>query len=1659
MKRIISLLLVLTTILGVRAQGGSGQGFDPTNPPDPQIGHRLVVTTVPKDGGTTIPVKAMYPQTDESVYCNASERLGYEFKAWMVGDSVVSTDRSFYFQMPDEDVVLTAWFDKVDFNPANPDDPYLDGYSHKVSVYSSPSMGGYVNNNSFILTEGQESTLYAYPHTNYKFSCWKQDGKIISTDRILPVKMGGENLEFTAQFVFDPANPGEPLPNSWNEATGELIIDHFEKGDLWSAIYQLVENNYESVARLVVIGEMDSYDLGVVSNLSGLTEADFSRTSGYTYVPSWIFINCPALSKLMLPASISEIHDYAFYSCENLSELVMYAAMPPTVWYDAFYGVPANMVVKVYSNSVDLYSNTDPWSNYRIMTIDEDSTALMVTLPADALDGRYANASLQLNNLSTGQSQRLIITGSRVKYLFGNLIPDLKYSLYVLSPGGQVIGKYLDFEMPQEGMDYVFDSLLQLQEVKLSLITPEGNDVADEASITWFDEKHDFLGVGSALPGQVEGYNLSYEISLPNDLGTQYQWPADGTWSVKESDNNVRIDLTPLTKITVSGAITDGFINSLLKGAYVTVTQTVNDRFTVSSTATTDADGAYSLTVYDAPGTVTVGSPEHQEMTVSFKGFSDIKSLLNMTIKPLTGTDLTLDLLSRDNIVKGAEANAFSPYEDFSNVNFNVTNLTQNREVRYLLRYPRMLLLDTVEEGDLIEVVATPRNSSFNPATEQTKIVSGKGDMKITFTANGDLRAKYGVSDAEEVVALLYDSEGHLLKKDSYKDNSIAFNGLPDGEYSLVTMMASTLFSAPGSIKELANSRLVAGTDYILDSVKIESGYITEVEVKEVPVFDETLFSYTGGETSVGVNKTSVTVGQIVTVRSKVEFLPEYKDRIEKVNVIFTLPEGCDYVENSLLVAGRGSNFTVVEDGRLSVDMYVNDASPRFCIIPRKGGDYRPSAVIEFELDGEKISQPIGSALFTAGDFNISVPEKTSVARITARGTATALSEVKVYDNNVFIGSTRSLTNGDWRLKFDLYDPGDTSEHFIYAEITTPEGQKYTTTGKTLYDKDWAEVTDIQMIYGGMTADFNHIDATTVPGSYSYVPGNDMFTFKAIFRDDHAAKVNDLDFVVLLSDGSRRRIEGKYLSTSGYWVCAFGFPDVNRLPVNVKVYYTEKRYENPGHARDIVDDPSVLFRCPDIVPIIDPSGYVYEAVPSNRLEGVTATIFYKEWVEDMYGDVSEKVVKWDAEAYAQQNPLFTDADGMYQWDVPQGEWQVRFEKEGYEVALTEWLPVPPPQLDVNIGMTQTVRPVVKSARAFEQALEVEFDKYMDPATLTSSNLAVTVSDAAVEGEWTLLNGEENPDGATYASVIRFEAAEPFNAETVSLMVSNKVMSYAGIRMEEAFAQDFVVEREVKELIAPAWIDSYVDRKDTFEVEILPAEAVAGRKLYIECSAPLAVLPEYVNIGEDGKASINFTGELPGEMVLSYRVEDSNFTASTTTLALTVISEPAKAPVASVESDTDVDSGTSVELMSETEGATIWYTIDGSDPLTSETRILYTDPIYVTEDITVNAYAEAEGYLDSEVATYRYTVKVVSGVDEIEAGSLKVTGLEDNSGFAVKGVAEKTMVTVYDMSGSVAMAPVAIYADGIISTEGLKPGVYVVKAVSGSHSATLKILKK
>ena len=182
---------------------------------------------------------------------------------------------------------------------------------------------------------------------------------------------------------------------------------------------------------------------------------------------------------------------------------------------------------------------------------------------------------------------------------------------------------------------------------------------------------------------------------------------------------------------------------------------------------------------------------------------------------------------------------------------------------------------------------------------------------------------------------------------------------------------------------------------------------------------------------------------------------------------------------------------------------------------------------------------------------------------------------------------------------------------------------------------------------------------------------------------------------------------------------------------------------------------------PDADPSIDPSGYVYEAVETNRLQGVTATCYYKEMVEDMYGDLHENIVLWDAAEYAQENPLFTDENGMYRWDVPQGLWQVKFEKEGYQTTYSEWLPVPPPQLEVNIGMVQTAQPTVTAIRGYETGIEIDFSKFMLPETMTAEFITLTRNGEAVAGEVTFKNAEANPQNKNeqFVSKVRFVPAD------------------------------------------------------------------------------------------------------------------------------------------------------------------------------------------------------------------------------------------------------------------------------------------------------------
>lgn len=94
----------------------------------------------------------------------------------------------------------------------------------------------------------------------------------------------------------------------------------------------------------------------------------------------------------------------------------------------------------------------------------------------------------------------------------------------------------------------------------------------------------------------------------------------------------------------------------------------------------------------------------------------------------------------------------------------------------------------------------------------------------------------------------------------------------------------------------------------------------------------------------------------------------------------------------------------------------------------------------------------------------------------------------------------------------------------------------------------------------------------------------------------------------------------------------------------------------------------------------------------------------------------------------------------------------------------------------------------------------------------------------------------------------------------------------------------------------------------------------------------------------------------------------------------------------------------VYLTSATEGASIYYTTDGSTPTTEST--LYTGSFEITENCTLKAIAVCEGYLDSDVTTMVVDFRYIYAIFDSAAGVVTL-----KYGFKPEGV------TVYEMGNT------------------------------------------
>lgn len=1828
----------------------SGEGYDPQNPGDPDVYYSLDVEASPKSGGSISPSTRQKLSPGKEVYCSANAKTGYKFKNWMIGDSLVSSNSSMYFTMPEHDVVLTAHFDWVgndDYNPQNPGDPFADGYQHKVTLYATPSVGGYFNSSSFYLREGESTNVYAYPRDGYRFVSWKQNGTIVSTSNPMQIKMGSVNLEYTAQFVYDPENPGNPSPNSFNSATGELVIDEFITGDLNRAISSAIggSDNYHLVQSIKIIGRMNSYDFGFSYRLSNCSLIDLARTTGYTEIPRWSFENLSALTKIVLPFSVERICYNAFSGCSSLSEIVCYATVPPVLESGAFNNVPSGLIVRVPSSSLSLYTMTDGWKDFTILPLDEETCSISISLPPDAGDGRYKNMTLELDNISSGQILKYLIT-ERTIYTFANLVRDTKYNIFVKNASGSILGSIQDVEVADKDINVSFTKLLQPRNVVLNVLANH-ETVTDQVTVSWTDIDGKYLGQGNILSGILEGSKIVYQISLPQSLGSEYIIPTNTEYTVANTTNNVICTLQPFDKVQATGCVKDLTTNSAIQNATITLSQRLNGKYSKSQTLKTDSEGKFVATIFNAPLTATIAANNYISQTVEINDASTLGTLNEVFLKDITGTVITTNFTYQESVVEGEAPEALNYYSDYANVAYTIFNTTTGKEIKdFNVQYPTIVLLEEVTEGDRLKIVASSKNNAFVDVVAEGNVDS-QNQVDVTFPIiqlGGIELYTYSIHNSDNV-GVIYDSNGKFVRKENYTGSSLKIADIQDGDYTIVSMGNSKFFNTMLSISDLSNSGLEKNKDYVLSTVTIESGIIKNVIVEEIPYFDESKFYYTGVNTLFATNKSSVTVGNYITLHASVDFKEKYVNSISDVKLIFDLPENCNFVENSVL-SGKGMGSYSVENNHICVDLPSLDDQVRFCVVPTIGTTYRPSAYVHFSIEGKDVLQPIGNVCFEANNLSINIPnEITDSEIIKINGVAPSNAKVSVFDYGTKIAETYSLANGQWEISYDIAQGKSYNSHSLYANVVSPDGLSLNTNVKKLvYSKGAMNVKTVTMINGSNNVlfDFEAKNSKTI--SYSFNPSINDFTFVVNFSNNSDSLLSNVSIDVHTTNGDVIEIPATYSSSKNRWIGMSNLFSSSSLPQSINVtydywdfslindktkfadfikdrldnviliekkiispnaetykfrdnikgdtiiyssyklessrleniqeqlvadgweivlqcndcthlkqnnssivlyqngdsimivgaYILKENIENPhpqtraiivgddgihiqhtGNAlqeswdRFIIErydyplrlanckikcnsdsyDPEVehlkssvrhlislqpaklfgflgntanlgsaaigtpsskieavyqayqsadaathmldgmsnimdcerqylrdILAFPDycqcnkrpmssrrasqsrsvegerkcrkgdkedkskdnVNPTIDPSGYVYEGVSSNRLEGVTATAYYKEQVEDMYGDLHDNIVKWDAEEYAQENPLFTDENGMYAWDVPQGMWQVKFEKEGYETTYSEWLPVPPPQLDVNVAMTQVRQPEVKAVHAYKNGVEIEFDKYMLPETLTPDNIYVTANGVNVEGEVAMLNEEVSyeGEGTKYASKVRFNPTKALTGSVLTLTIANKVKSYAGIQMADNFTQSFDIEKEVKSIMADSLVKVPYQGSKVITLYVQPADAAVGKTMHADISSEMiaSLTQKDVIIAENGIAQFEINGELPGTTGITFSIDGVK--ATTTVIAnvgdfeTSLVNEPK----ASLVSGSSVYRGTTVKLTADSKDLKIWYTTDGTCPCDENgSRKQYTEPIAINSDVTIKSMAE-NAYGDaSDVATFIYSI--------------------------------------------------------------------------------------
>lgn len=174
--------------------------FDPSNPPEPNVTHRLTVLMNPSDIGYT-GGSGSYRAGDGAYVYSYPYDWNYKLKYWTInGYRYHETSNEFWYTMGDSAVTFVAYYEYEEptpppFEPGNPPEPYV---KQNITVDIDPAGVGYTSGaGSYSYNDGVY--ICAYIDYEYEFEYWTVNGyPWPETNQCFYYQVGDTNAHFVA---------------------------------------------------------------------------------------------------------------------------------------------------------------------------------------------------------------------------------------------------------------------------------------------------------------------------------------------------------------------------------------------------------------------------------------------------------------------------------------------------------------------------------------------------------------------------------------------------------------------------------------------------------------------------------------------------------------------------------------------------------------------------------------------------------------------------------------------------------------------------------------------------------------------------------------------------------------------------------------------------------------------------------------------------------------------------------------------------------------------------------------------------------------------------------------------------------------------------------------------------------------------------------------------------------------------------------------------------------------------------------------------------------------------------------------------------------------------------------------------------------------------